>query len=178
MDAFHRAAHQSIADGLPYESLFGILNFLRSATGGWRLPVVWNCHGYALPETIALLDGVVDAFVPDFKYGNDVCAERLSGAPDYFATAASAISAMLAQSIPVLVRILVLPGHADCCHIPVLNALASMDREWLWVSLRGQYNPVHLRSRADSSLNRRVSVEEMERLSAYSRNLGLRLVGA
>jgi len=57
--------------GNPDESLYAVLRFLRAAPVDWRLPVVWNCHGYGTPEAITLLDGAVDAFVPDFKYGQN-----------------------------------------------------------------------------------------------------------
>jgi len=77
----------SFVGGNPDESVYSILRFLVGAPQGWKLPIVWNCHGYAPAETISLLEGVVDIYLPDFKYGNDGCANELSLAPDYFAVA-------------------------------------------------------------------------------------------
>lgn len=162
--------------GNPDESLFAILDFLNAAPSNWKLPVVWNCHGYASTETLALLHGIVDAFVPDFKYGSDNCAKALSNAPDYPGIAASAVSAMLLQDVPVIVRMLVLPGHSDCCHIPVLETLSAMDQCLLRISLRGQYDPACLKSTEHKDLNRKVSVAEMSRIADHAHHFGVRLV--
>ena len=166
----------SFIGGNPDESLFAILNFLRTAPPDWKLPVVWNCHAYASKEVTELLCGIVDAFVPDFKYGCDDCSRKLSGASGYPEIAASAISAMVAQNVPVFVRLLILPGHTDCCHLPVLNALSGMNRRLLWVSPRGQYNPKNLKSDTDVNLSRRPSVEEINRVTAHARRLELPLI--
>lgn len=166
----------SFIGGNPDESLFAILNFLRTAPQDWKLPIVWNCHAYASKETMELLCGIVDAFVPDFKYGCDYCARNLSGAPNYPEIAASAISAMLNMKVPVFVRLLILPGHTDCCHLPVLNMLSGMNQHLLWISLRSQYNPQNLRSDMDSNLFRRPSVQEIYQVEAHARILELPLI--
>lgn len=166
----------SFIGGNPDESLFAILSCLRTAPPDWRLPLVWNCHAYTSEETTDLLAGIVDAFVPDFKYGCTDCSLRLSGAPGYPETAGLSISAMIKQNVPVFVRLLVLPGHVDCCHIPVLDSLAGMDSALLWISLRGQYNPEYLISDADTRLTRRPSAEEIMRVAAHAHYLDLSLI--
>lgn len=164
----------SFVGGNPDESLYSILRFLASAPNDWSLPVVWNSHAYATPETLALLDGVVDAYVPDYKYGNKACALRLSGAQDYPVIAASAIKAMLAQEVPVFVRILVLPGHMECCHCPTLDSLAGVrDNGTLLISVRGQYCPDWRIGPRDGVLARRVMPEEVDAVRAKAEVLGL-----
>jgi putative pyruvate formate lyase activating enzyme len=94
-------------------------------TGQLHIPVVWNTAGYERAETLALLDGLVDLYLVDFKYANPVTAKRLSRAEDYPAIALHAIETMIDQvgaavfddegymQRGVIVRHLVLPGYVD-----------------------------------------------------------------
>ena len=62
-----------------------LIDALRTAAErGLRLPVVWNCSGYENVEVIRLLEGIVDIYMPDFKYGGHNPARRYSNAADYF----------------------------------------------------------------------------------------------
>ncbi|MDD3582230.1 MAG: hypothetical protein PHW74_14590 [Desulfobacca sp.] len=163
--------------GNPDESLYAILQFLKAAPANWRLPLVWNCHGYSSPITLSLLDGLVDVYVPDYKFGRSQCGQKLSGAKNYPAIAQEAIKTMLAQLVPVIVRLLVLPGHFDCCHRPGLEFLAAIkDQGQLWVSVRGQYCPDWLIGPEDGELARRVTPEEVRAVIQAGRTLGLRLI--
>jgi putative pyruvate formate lyase activating enzyme len=172
----HGARSLSFVGGNPDESLDAILRFLAATPVDWRLPLVWNCHAYGTLETVALLEGVVDAYVPDFKYGTEACGRRLSGVRQYPATARAAVAAMLAQGVPVIVRILVLPGHFECCHAPVLDWLATLGGARLFVSVRGQYCPDWQITARDGALARRPRSEETEVVRARARRLGLSLL--
>ncbi len=117
------------------------------------VPVVYNCGGYEKKETIAKLDGLVDIYLPDMKYGDDALAQRLSGAKDYFNLATQAIQEMARQvGAPqwegerlkkgVIIRHLILPGQVE-------NSLKVLD--WIGdtfapgqvlVSLMRQYTPM------------------------------------
>ncbi len=90
---------------------------------GHHPTIVYNTNGYDLPETINSLEGVVDVWLPDFKYSDDTLAVELSGAPGYSAYALSALKAMLHQvgttlqtddrgiaRRGIIIRHLVLPG--------------------------------------------------------------------
>ncbi|MGH8560225.1 MAG: hypothetical protein ACRESZ_22790 [Methylococcales bacterium] len=103
---------------------------------------------------------MVDAYIPDLKYGNESCGRQLSLCKWYFANAGSAMQKMLEQRVPVIVRILVLPGHFECCHLPVLEKLAWLNSEWLFLSVRGQYCPDWNIGPAYGALNRRPTREE------------------
>jgi putative pyruvate formate lyase activating enzyme len=172
----HGARSLSFVGGNPDESLDAILRFLAAMPVDWRLPIVWNCHAYGTLETVELLDGVVDAYVPDCKYGTEACGRRLSGVRQYPATAQAAVAAMLAQGVPVIVRILVLPGHFECCHGPVLDWLATLGGERLFVSVRGQYCPDWQITARDGALARRPRPEETEVVRARARRLRLSLL--
>ena len=166
----------SFIGGNPDESLYAILRFLRAAPKGWRLPVVWNSHGYGSSETLALLDGIVDAYIPDFKFGNSSCAKHLSNAARYPEVAKRSILHMLAQQVPVIVRRLVLPGHLECCHLPVLDFLSSVRGEGaLLVSIRGQYCPDWRISDQDGDLARRPTLKEIEWTYKTAKDIGLSL---
>lgn len=139
------------------------------------VPVVYNCGGYERPETIRALDGAVDIYLPDLKYADNALAQALSGAGDYFETAAAAIREMADQVGPVrwegdkitrgvIVRHLILPGHVD-------NSLEVLD--WLGeafapgqilVSLMRQYTPM---GGLPAPLDRRVTDEEYDAVLAW-----------
>lgn len=166
----------SFCGGNPDESLCAVLRFLLDAPASWPLPIIWNSHAYSTPETLELLEGVVDAYVPDLKYSNPACAEQGCGAHDYPEAARQSIRAMLGQGVPVLVRILVLPDHFACCHAPIVDFLAEVNCEHLWVSVRGQYCPDWLITSTDGAMARRVRPEEVQTVRTRAIGLGLRLV--
>jgi len=80
-----------------------------AAEHGWSLPVVWNCGGYESIEALRLLEGVVDVYLPDAKYGDDAVAYELSGCKRYTAALDRSLREMHRQA-EVIVRHLVLPG--------------------------------------------------------------------
>ena len=167
----------SFAGGNPDESVYPILRFLNAAPPDWKLPVVWNCHGAATLETLRILNGVVDTWLPDYKYGDETCARHLSGIDGYPDAARKAIGTMLDQGVPVIVRLLVLPGHSGCCHVPVLRELAKLSSKGdLRISIRGQYCPDWRIRPQDGAMTGRPSGEEIEALCTQANALGLRLV--
>lgn len=171
---FSGARSLSFIGGNPDESLPSILDFLCHAPGDFSLPVVWNHHAFSATEAIDLLEQVVDAYVPDLKYGSDECAMRLSGVKGYFAAAQKAIRRQLEQDVQVIVRILVLPGHFECCHRPALEFLASLGRDdQLLVSIRDQYAPDWKITAFDGALARRTSAVEVAEVGACAARLGL-----
>ncbi len=146
--------------GNPTESLPAVLAFLRAAPVGLTLPIGWNCSGFDAVEAIRLLDGLCDFYIPDFKFGSDECAERLAGAPGYVRNAEAVVAEMCRQGVPVFVRILVLPGHVECCHVPALERLTPL-RGRLRLNVLGQYAPDFLIREADGPLAGRVRAGEV-----------------
>lgn len=107
--------------GNPDSSLPGILQALAYARR--NLPVVWNSAIVLSAEAMRLLKGVVDVWVCDFKFGNDLCARRLAGAPGYVAVVRQNMEA-LRQEPWVVVRHVTTPGHEGCCTGTVREVLA------------------------------------------------------
>jgi putative pyruvate formate lyase activating enzyme len=167
----------SFVGGNPDESLPAILEFLSATPPDWRLPVVWNNHAYSTPEVLRLLDGVVDAYVPDLKYMHERCGKRLSGVANYPETATRAIHEMLRQGVPVFVRVLVLPGHVNCCHLPAMESLGGLySFDNLFVSIRGQYSPDWKIGARDGELRRRPHASEIELVREHAAERDLRMM--
>jgi uncharacterized Fe-S radical SAM superfamily protein PflX len=152
------------------------LRYLRTAPPDWQLPVVWNCHAYSTSETLSLLTGVADAYIPDLKYGSDECGRRWSSVPDYPRIARECIEVMLTRDVPVIVRILVLPGHYKCCHAPTIEFLNSVNSDNLVVSIRGQYAPDWKICDRDELMSWRITDVEVREVEALAVSLGLRAV--
>lgn len=153
---------------------------------GLRLPVVWNCGGYEAVEALRLLDGVVDVYMPDLKYGDSRVATHLSSAPGYFEAARAALAEMHRQvgdlvvegGIAVrglLVRHLVLPEGLARSEA-ALRFIADEISKDTYVNVMAQYRPVH-RAREIPALSRRVRAAEHKDVLALARRLGLRRAG-
>lgn len=148
-----------------------------------RVPVVFNCGGYELPETLALLEGLVDVYMPDFKYADTVLAARYSAAPDYPETAAKAIGEMKRQvgetvigedglmKKGLLVRHLVLP-NAVANSKKVLDILGNIvDKKKDYLSLMSQYIPCGEAAKYPE-INRRLKPIEYKAVVAHAEKLG------
>ncbi len=102
-------------------------------------PVVWKSNFFATAQTWDLLDGLVDVYVADFKFGNDACAKRLAGVDDYLAVVTRNLLAVAGKA-RLIVRHLLLPGHFDCCYRPIVDWMG----RWLLrvpISIREGYLP-------------------------------------
>ena len=165
----------------------GIVDALsRAAADGFRLPVVWNCGGYEAVEALALLDGIVDIYMPDFKYGDNAVAARLSAAPDYVEATQAALREMHRQvgdlviegGVAVrglLVRHLVLPGGLAGTE-KVLRFIRDEISPWTFVNLMAQYYPA-ARAREVPELSRQITPAEFARALELAQALGLTRAG-
>jgi putative pyruvate formate lyase activating enzyme len=157
----------------------------RAAEQGFTLPVVWNCGGYESVEALRLLDGVVDIYLPDAKYGDDSAALQLSGCAGYTGALAGSLREMhrqagtlrigpdgLAQG-GVLVRHLVLPDGAAAPE-PLMALVAEVSRQ-VWVNVLSQYRPVHEAQRFPV-IARTARPEEIQSALAAAAAAGLRNV--
>jgi putative pyruvate formate lyase activating enzyme len=136
-----------------------------------ELDIVWKTNAYASPEGLALLEGIPDVVLADYKFGNDGCAERLAGVRRY-TDVATANLRWGAQHARLIVRHLVMPGHVDCCTKPVLNWLAN-ELPDVPVSLMTGYLPMFRAPLV--GLGRTNRPHEMEEARSFARQLGIRL---
>jgi putative pyruvate formate lyase activating enzyme len=137
-----------------------------------NVPVVWNSNSYYSEETAQLLVGFVDVYLLDFKYGPSNCAERISDAPDYWEVCArNHLDAK--KNGELIIRVLVLPGHLECCTKPILNWIAENLGVETRVNLMFQYRPEWCANEIPE-LRRRLSKEEMQKAVTLAREAGLK----
>lgn len=160
-----------------------IIKALDAVKGRLSIPVVYNSGGYESVETIKMLKGYVDIFLPDFKYVNSSLSQKYSGAKNYFAFAQAAILQMVRQSGPpvfsqglmksgTIIRHLVLPGCADDS-IKVMRCIAqSFSPGEVYVSIMRQFVPCY-QCALHPELNRRVTTYEYRRVTDEAARLGL-----
>jgi putative pyruvate formate lyase activating enzyme len=153
---------------------------------GFDLPVVYNTNGYDALETLALIDGFVDIYLPDAKYRSAEFADAASGTPDYAPHNDAAIAEMVRQvgflspgedgfaARGVLVRHLVLPGRVGETEAVLAHLLERHGTE-LPLSLMGQYFPAWRAADADG-FDRKVTRKEYERAIGAASLLGFRNV--
>ncbi len=141
-----------------------------------NVPQIWNSNMYMSWEALQVLLDVIDLWLPDFKYGNNGCAVRLSAAPRYVETVGRNLRAAV-ETGDMIIRHLVLPGHVECCSIPVLRWIAaSLPLDKVVVNIMDQYRPEHLVAkypRRWRELARRLTREEYERVVAEAEKLGI-----
>lgn len=163
--------------------LEGLLSFLLTRREA-RLPIVWNTGGYDTPETLALLDGVVDIYMPDLKSLDPAFTAATLSAPEYPQVATAALDEMVRQVGPllvgpdgvlrrgVLIRHLVMPGRGDDSR-RILEHLAARYGRDVAVNVMGQYHPCG-HARGDPNLGRALPREEWEAATAIAEALDLR----
>ncbi len=150
---------------------------------GLLLPIVYNTSGYEKAETIRLLRGYVDVYLPDLKYRSGQISGKYSNAEDYFQYAAEAIHEMVVQTGKpkfnedgimtrgVIVRHLTLPGYLKDSK-DILEYLYDTYGDTIYISIMNQYTPLpHVE--AYPELNRKITAEEYEELVDYALYLGV-----
>lgn len=150
---------------------------------GLTLPIVWNSNAYENPETLELLRGRVDIFLPDLKYFDDEAAKILSNAPNYFEISTRAIKKMfeLVGAVKfsgknmirgVIVRHLVLPNYRKDA-IKVVNWLYETFGDEIYISLMNQYTPVY-RAAEFKKISRALTTFEYKSVVEHAVNIGIK----
>ena len=149
---------------------------------GLKIPIVYNTNGYEKVETIKMLEGYIDIYLPDLKYSDNLLAKRLSKVDNYFEIATNAIKEMYRQvGKPIfndngimqkgmIIRHLVLPNH-------ILNSRKVL--KWIndnmnevYVSIMAQYFPTFKAKEIDD-INRKLTKEEYKEIEKYLYRLNL-----
>ena len=166
-----KAKNVNWVGGEPTPNLAYVLQVLRETRS--NLPQIWNSNMYMSEESMRLLEGAVDVYLADFKYGNDDCARKYSKVDDYFRIV-SRNHRIGAEHADLLIRHLMLPGHLECCTYPILEWLADNVPE-ASVNVMSQYRPMHL-AHEHPELMARVSGEDLQAALRRARELRLQLV--
>ncbi|MBU0478031.1 radical SAM protein [bacterium] len=169
----------------PTHFLPQILEGLYMAIGkGLKIPIVYNTGGYDSLEIIKLLDGIVNIYLPDMKYSDNLTAEKLSSAPDYPQHNRAAIVEMFCQvgnlkldnsKVAVsglLIRHLILPDDLAGSY-NTLSFLANKISRDVWIGLMSQYHPSY-RANKDKRVNQRITGKEYKKVINWAEGLGFK----
>lgn len=150
---------------------------------GMKLPIIYNTSGYENVTELKLLEGIVDVYLPDFKYMDSALSARYSRAKDYPSVAKQALSEMVRQQPDVvidnatgiiqkgvIVRQLLLPGHVNDAKT-VLKYLYDTYHDHVYISIMSQFTPIALKDYPE--INRTVTRREYERLVDYALEIGI-----
>ena len=150
---------------------------------GMKLPIIYNTSGYENVTELKLLEGIVDVYLPDFKYMDSTLSARYSRAKDYPSVAKQALSEMVRQQPDVviddstgliqkgvIVRQLLLPGHVNDAKA-VLKYLYDTYHDHVYISMMSQFTPIALEDYPE--INRTVTKREYERLVNYALEIGI-----
>lgn len=150
---------------------------------GFNLPFVYNTGNYEKTETLRMLDGLIDIYLPDCKYFSSQAAKEYSNAPDYFEYAFNGVKEMLRQTGKpqfdyrgimkkgVIVRHLVLPGHTDDSK-EVIKRLFSEFGNDVYLSIMNQYTPMQA-MKNHPILGRKLTKEEYDEVVDFAIDIGV-----
>lgn len=150
---------------------------------GLKLPIIYNTSGYEKRETIEILKGYIDVYLPDLKYYYNDCAKKLSGVENYFEYATESIKEMYNQvgapkfdengiiKSGVIIRHLVLPNHIQNSKM-VLKWIKENMPEDTVVSVMAQYFPTY-KAIGTKDINRKLTQEEYNEIEQYVFDLNL-----
>jgi putative pyruvate formate lyase activating enzyme len=162
------AVNINLIGGEPTIHLLNILQTIKLFKS--PVPIVWNSNFYMSEETMHLLDGIVDLYLGDFKFGNDECAFETGGINRYCETATRNFK-LAADNTDLIIRHLVLPGHVECCFRPIAEWI-SANMPAVPVSIMFQYTPFY-KALNDPALCRSLTPEEIEEVRSIAESLNL-----
>lgn len=149
------------------------LPYVLETLAGLQAPqqVVWNTAMYHGPRTAALLDGIVDVYLGDWKFGNDACARQIGAFVRYGETMRASYAHAAGSGADVIVRHLVMPGHVECCTAPVLADITRY-APGAKLSLMLHYLP-SWKAEHDTLLGRMATRDELGRAEELAAHSGL-----
>ena len=173
-DLHQQGAHNiNFVGGEPTPNIHTIIEGMRNLDV--NIPMLWNSDMYATSDTMRLLIDIMDIWLPDFKYGNDDCAKRLSNIPNYFTMISRNHKFVVEHNGDMIIRHLVLPNHFDCCTKPILGWISENCKRVL-VNVMGQYRPeyrVKKNPKQYSDIARPLETAEIQRAYDYAEKCGL-----
>ena len=144
---------------------------------GLHIPIIYNTNGYENVETIKLLEGYIDVYLPDLKYAENELAKKYSKIYNYFDIATNAIKEMINQvGVPkfdkngmitkgVIIRHLVLPNYIENSK-KVLKWIKENLPNDIYVSIMAQYFPTY-KAKEDNKINRKLTEEEWRQIEDF-----------
>ncbi len=164
------ARNINLVGGEPTPNIPAILDALRLTD--INVPIIWNSNMYLTPESMKLLIGLVDLWLPDFKYWDEEHALKLSGIANYTRVVRRNLKMAYNARGEMVIRHLVLPNHIECCSKPILRWISDNLPRAL-VNIMAQYRPEYKALRYPE-ISRRPSAAEMKEAYREAEKLGLR----
>ena len=169
----------------PTMYVYQIIDSIKIAKeNGLKIPIIYNSNGYENIDTIKMLNGYIDVYLPDLKYYLDEVAIKYSDAPDYFNIATKAIKEMYNQvgtvkfdergiiQKGVIIRHLILPNHIKNTK-NILKWIKDNFDDKVFVSIMAQYFPTY-KAKDDDLINRKLSIREYREIENYIYSLELK----
>ena len=179
-----RGAHNiNLVTATPY-SLFLSKTLVKAKVKGLNIPIVYNCGGYESLMMLRALDGLVDVYLPDFKYFDNQLANKYSSAPNYAEIAGNALIEMHRQvgkltldengiaKQGIIVRHLVLPAHREDSKAALKYLSQILPVDEVMLSLMCQYTPDWVGEDSPKNLKRRLTSFEYNDVLSYAISLG------
>ncbi len=157
----------------PLPNTYFIIESLKYQTQ--NITQLWNSNHYCSLETMKLILDLMDFWLPDFKYGNDECAKKLSNATNFWEiTTRNHKMAHDNDNGEMIIRHLVMPNHVECCTKPILDWIAENCPRAI-VNVMAQYHPSHKVPYDPilSDINRRLTRDEIQEARNYADKLGI-----
>lgn len=169
----------------PTMYVYQIIDAIKKARNkGLNIPIIYNSNGYENVETIKMLKGYIDVYLPDLKYYNDILAVKYSKAPKYFEIATEAIKEMINQvgnpvfneegiiQRGVIIRHLILPNHIQNSK-NILKWIKENLNEDVYVSVMAQYFPTY-KAKEIEGINRKINKKEYNEIEKFLYTLDIK----
>ncbi|MCD1295483.1 radical SAM protein [Methanocella sp. CWC-04] len=167
----HRQGSRNVnfVGGDPIPHLHTVLETIDCTRIG--IPMIWNSNMYMTTDTMKLLEGAIDVYLADFRYGNDEHALKYSKVKNYWGVVTRNFLEAQCQA-EVLVRQLVLPGHVECCTRPIIAWCAENLGRGVRFNLMFQYRPEY-RAEEYPEIDRPLTMAEIRRATEIAKEYGL-----
>ena len=168
----------------PVMYVYHIIEAIKLAkTKGLKIPIIYNSNGYENIETLRLLEGYIDVYLPDFKYANNELGRKYSNINNYFEVTSKAITEMYKQVGPpqldengiikrgLIIRHLILPNEIENSKNVLKWIVDNIGKE-VYVSIMAQYFPTY-KAKKIKELNRKINNEEYKQIEDYIYEIGI-----
>lgn len=152
--------------------------------GEFNVPLLWNSNFYMSLDTMKILRTLIDIWLPDFKFGNNNCARRLSRTPRYFDVISRNHKLIYEWGEDMVIRHLIMPNHVECCSKPIMDWIMS-NIPGTPVNIMDQYHPDSFAKKGTSQYNERYedisrypTRDEIENVFYYASKKGINFQGA
>lgn len=164
------AKNVNFVGGNPDPHLHTILEIIKRVE--INTPMIWNSNMYTSLEAMKLLEGVIDLYLADFRYGNDECALKYSEVKNYWSVVTRNFE-MAYQTADVILRQLVLPGHLECCTKPIMKWVSQKIPD-VYFNLMFQYHPCY-RAPLFPEIDRRLTPAERNQALELAKKYKLKI---